>query len=72
MSTDSINDDILRIKRELATACGDDVHQIAREARLRQGKVIALPARHYNPDLTETVMPPKTRAFETISTTAGE
>ena len=45
MITDSINDEILRIKHELAAKHGNDVRRIAADARARQQNVISLSPR---------------------------
>jgi hypothetical protein len=41
MITDAINDEILRIKRELSSAHGNDVARIAADARSRQASVVS-------------------------------
>jgi len=40
MPTDSINDEILRIKRQLAAEQGSDINRIVADAQSRQGKVV--------------------------------
>ena len=45
MSNDAINDEILRIKRELAAAQGNDLGRIIADALSRQGNAVSLPAR---------------------------
>ena len=45
MITDSINDEILRIKHELAALHGNDVRRIAADARARQQNAVTLPPR---------------------------
>ncbi len=41
MITDTINDEILRIKRELSSAHGNDIALIAADARSRQAHVVS-------------------------------
>ena len=43
--TDSINDEILQIKRALAVAHGNDLDRIVAEARSRQKNVVRRPPR---------------------------
>jgi hypothetical protein len=45
MIADSINDEILRIKHELAAKYGNDVRRIAADARSRQQNAVSLPPR---------------------------
>ncbi len=45
MSADSINDEILQIKRELAARFDNDLDRIIADARSRQRSVISLPPR---------------------------
>ena len=51
MVTDSINEEILRIKHELAAQHGNDVGRIVAHARLSQGHVVTRPPRPYKSDL---------------------
>ena len=52
MVTDSINEEILRIKHELAAQHGNDVGRIVAHARLSQGHVVTRPPRPYKSDLS--------------------
>ena len=47
---DSINDEILRIKRHLAAMHGNDVERIAADARSRQINAVSLSPRPYKPE----------------------
>jgi len=50
MSTDAINDEILRIKRALAAKFDNDLARIMADARLRERNAIALPPRRWKPE----------------------
>jgi hypothetical protein len=47
MSADSINDEILRIKRELAARFDNDVARIVADAKSRERDAISLPPRRW-------------------------
>ena len=47
MNNDSINDEILRIKRELAARFDNDLARIVADARSRERGTISLPPRRY-------------------------
>ena len=47
MNNDSINDEILRIKRELAARFDNDLARIVADASLRERDAISLPPRRY-------------------------
>ena len=47
MPTNSINDEILRIKRQLAGAFGNDIDRIVADARSRQTNVVTRQPRPY-------------------------
>ena len=47
MAIDSINDEILRIKRELAARFDNDLDRIVADARSRECDAISLPPRRY-------------------------
>ena len=49
MTTDPINDEILRIKRELAAQFGNDLEKIVADIKSRERDTITLPARIYDP-----------------------
>ena len=65
---DSINDEILRIKRELAAIHGNDVDRIAADARSRQGKVVSFPPRPYKPEQNAAPKPSINPLSESAST----
>ena len=50
MTGDSINDEILRIKHELAAMHDNDICRIAADARRRQTRVVTLPPRPFSPN----------------------
>lgn len=55
MTTDSINDEILRIKRELAAQFGNDLEKIVADIKSRERNTITLPARIYDPQSVATI-----------------
>jgi hypothetical protein len=55
MTTESINDEILRIKHELAAIHGNDIRRIAADARRHQLNVVTLPPRPYKSEQTVAV-----------------
>ncbi len=55
MTGDSINDEILRIKHELAAMHDNDVCRIAADARRRQTRVVTLPPRPFKSEQTVAV-----------------
>ena len=61
MSTDPINDEILRIKRELAGVHGNDLARIIADARSRQADAVSLPARPCKPRQSDIAKPPLAR-----------
>ena len=58
MISDSINDEILRIKHELAAVHGNDVRRIAADARARQKNAITLPSRPILSEKSDAPKPP--------------
>ena len=58
MESDSINEEILRIKHELAARHGNDVARTVADARARQGNVVTRPPRPYKHELSEASKPP--------------
>ena len=62
MVSDSINDEILRIKRELASKHGNDVVRIVADARTRQGDVVTRPPRPYPSEQNVGPKPPTVRS----------
>jgi hypothetical protein len=57
MISDSINDEILRIKHELAAVHGNDVRRIAADARARQRNAISLPPRPIMSEQSDAPIP---------------
>ncbi len=55
MTTDPINDEILRIKRELAAQFGNDLEKIVADIKSRERNTITLPARIYDPQSVATI-----------------
>ena len=55
MSADSINDEILQIKRELAARFDNDLDRIIADARSRQRSVISLPPRRCKSEQSDAV-----------------
>jgi len=50
MTSDSINDEILRIKRELAGRLGNDLDRIIADAKSRERNAINFPPRRCQPE----------------------
>ena len=63
MTIDPINDEILRIKRELAAQFGNDLEKIVADIKSRERNTITLPARKYDPQS----MAPTTRQPKLVS-----
>ena len=55
MSSDSINDEILRIKRELAAKFDNDLVRIVADAQSRECNAISLPPRRWKSEQNDTV-----------------
>lgn len=55
MSADSINDEILRIKRELAAKFDNDLARIVADAISRECNAISLPPRRWKPEQCDAV-----------------
>ncbi len=53
MSADSINDEILRIKRELAARFDNDLARIVADAKSRECNAISLPPRRWKSELSD-------------------
>ena len=58
MLTDSINEEILRIKHELAAQHGNDVGRIVAQARSSQGHVVTRPPHPYKSEQSDAPKPP--------------
>ena len=55
MTADSINDEILRIKRELAARFDNDLDRIVADAKSREYNAISLPPRRWKPEQSDAV-----------------
>ena len=55
MSADSINDEILRIKRELAARFDNDLARIVADAKSRERNAISLPPRRWKSEQSDAV-----------------
>jgi hypothetical protein len=71
MSADSINDEILRIKRELAARFDNDLHRIIADARSRERNAISLPPRRCKSEQSDAVERRDGPISETTSTPAA-
>jgi hypothetical protein len=58
MTTDSINDEILRIKRELAGRFGNDLDLIIADAKSRERNTIRFPPRRWKSEQSDAPKPP--------------
>jgi hypothetical protein len=67
MTADSINDEILRIKRELAGRFGNDLDRIVADIKSREKNSISLPPRKYKSEQCDALKPPN----ETVSNGAS-
>ena len=71
MISDSINDEILRIKHELAAVHGNDVRRIAADARARQRNAVTLPPRPAKSEQCDAPKPPIEAASNGATSSAG-
>jgi len=58
MTTDSINDEILRIKRELAGRFGNDLDLIIADAKSRERNTVSFPPRPWKSEPSDAPKPP--------------
>jgi hypothetical protein len=58
MTYDSINDEILRIKRELASKFDNDLARIVADTRSQEKDAISMPKRSWRPEQYDTPKPP--------------
>ena len=58
MSTDSINEEILRIKRELAAKFDNDLARIVADAKTREQAPVTLPPRKWTAGRSDAPKPP--------------
>jgi hypothetical protein len=70
MVIDSINDEVLRIKRELAAKCDNDLAQIVADAQSRERDAISLPPRRYKSEQSVPPESPATRVTDGQSNAA--
>ena len=71
MIIDSINEEILRIKRELAARFGNDLSRIVADARSREQDTISLPPRQYKSGHSDAPKPPIDGLPDGASTSAA-
>jgi len=71
MISDFINDEILRIKHELAAVHGNDVRRIGADARARQRNAINLPPRSIMSEQSDAPKPPNNAVSNDVSTPAA-
>ena len=67
MTTDSINDEILRIKRELAGRFDNDLDLIIADAKSRERNTVSFPPRRWKSEQSDA---PK-RPFDAVSSNAS-
>ncbi|XZE18290.1 hypothetical protein SH449x_003578 [Pirellulaceae bacterium SH449] len=53
MTNDTINDEILRIKRELASKFDNDLARIVEDIRSRETNTVSLPRRPWKPEQSD-------------------
>jgi hypothetical protein len=71
MSADSINDEILQIKRDLAAKFDNDLDRIIADARSRERNAISLPPRLYKSEQSDAVERRSGLISETTSSPAA-
>jgi hypothetical protein len=71
MTTDSINEEILRIKRELAGRFSNDLDRIVADTKSRERNAISLPPRPFAPEQREAPQVPINEVFKETSTPAA-
>jgi hypothetical protein len=64
MGTDSINDEILRIKHELAATFDNDLSRIVADAQSRERNTISLPPRPWKSEQSDPPKSPVRREIE--------
>lgn len=70
MVIDSINDEVLRIKRELAAKFDNDLTRIVADAQSREREAITLPPRRYKSEQSLVSESPTTRVRDGQSNAA--
>lgn len=58
MTKDSINEEILRIKRELASKFDNDLARIVADTRSRERDAVSMPRRPWKPEQSDAPKPP--------------
>ncbi len=71
MTTDSINDEILGIKRELAGRFGNDLDRIIADAKLRERNAVSFPPRRCKSQPSDAHEPPVTTGSNEASSPAA-
>jgi hypothetical protein len=71
MNHDSINEEILRIKRELASKFDNDLARIVADTRSRERDAIAMPPRPWKSEQREAPKPPNDAVPNGTSSTAA-
>jgi len=71
MTTDSINDEILRIKRELAGRFGNDLDLIIADAKSRERNTVSFPPRRWKSEQSDAPKPPNNSVSNDVSTPAA-
>ena len=61
---DMINDEILRIKRELSARFDNDLHRIVADARSRETNPISMPRRPWKSEQSDAPKSPVSRELE--------
>jgi hypothetical protein len=61
---DAINDEILRIKRELAAKFDNDLNRIVADARSREKNAVSMPCRPWKSEQIDAPKSPVGRKFE--------
>ena len=64
MTNDSINDEILRIKRELASRFDNDLSRIVADTRTREKNAVSMPKRPWKSEQSDAPKSPVGREFE--------
>jgi len=71
MLSDSINDEILRIKRELAGRFGNDLDLIIADAKSRERNTVSFPPRRWKSEPSDPPKPPNVAVSNGASSPAA-
>ncbi len=71
MTNDSINDEVLRIKRELASKFDNELARIVADTRSREKNAISMPKRSWKSEQCDAPKPPIVAASNDASTPAA-